>query len=178
MGGYPGLLRHLSDDEASSSYSIIALAVRAHLPEGVGVVLSVFVAVGLIALAVWIALDQRRSFRVRDVAVLTLVLTAALAASPIVWVHYFLLLLVPLALTQPRLSVLWLVPFAYYPLGESAWPAGDGRKLGIALAATLLILAGSLVTVLRGARQPALGAASPPGTRRFLLRMRSETRPG
>ena len=178
MGGYPGLLRHLSDDEASSSYSIIALAVRAHLPEGVGVVLSVFVAVGLIALAVWIALDQRRSFRVRDVAVLTLVLTAALAASPIVWVHYFLLLLVPLALTQPRLSVLWLVPFAYYPLGESAWPAGDGRKLGIALAATLLILAGSLVTVLRGPRQPALGAASPPGTRRFLLRMRSETRPG
>src|SRR5205085_11069301 len=28
IGHYPGLLRHLSDDEASSSYSVIALAVR------------------------------------------------------------------------------------------------------------------------------------------------------
>ena len=68
-------------------------------------------------------------------------LAAALAASPIVWMHYFLLLLVPLALARPRLSALWLVPFAYYPLGETAWPAGDASKLALALFASVVLLA-------------------------------------
>jgi hypothetical protein len=72
--------------------------------------------------------------------VLTLALAAALAASPIVWVHYFLLLLVPVALSRPRLSPVWYLPLAYYPLGESAWPAGDARKLGLALATTLILI--------------------------------------
>src|SRR5207302_10843254 len=122
-----------------------ALAFRAHLPEAVGVALSIAVAVALIAAAVWAARDKGRPRHHRDVAVLTLALAAGLAASPIVWVHYFLLLLVPLALTRPRLSPLWFVPFVYYPLGESAWPAGDARKLGIALVATLVLLAAPLI---------------------------------
>jgi hypothetical protein len=151
-------LHRLSRDEATSSYSVIALGVRAHLPETVAVALSLLVAAALIGAAVWFARDERRTPRDRDVVVLTLVLAAALAASPIVWVHYFLLLLVPLALTQPRLSPLWFVPFAYYPLGESAWPAGDARKLGIALAATLVILAAAIFRVRRYANQPARDA--------------------
>jgi len=56
-----------------------------------------------------------------------------------------LLLLVPLALTRPRLSPLWFVPFAFHPLGEAAWPAGDARKLGLALVATLVILGAAVV---------------------------------
>ena len=72
-------------------------------------------------------------------------LAAALAASPIVWVHYFLLLLVPLALIRPRLSLLWFVPFAFQPLGEAAWPAGDARNLGLALGATLVILCAAVI---------------------------------
>jgi hypothetical protein len=80
----------------------------------------------------------------RDVATLTLALAAALAASPIVWIHYFVLLLVPLALARPRLSVLWIVPFAYSPLGETAWPTGDARKLALALVATLVLLVATL----------------------------------
>jgi hypothetical protein len=82
-----------------------------------------------------------------------------------VWVHYFLLLLVPLALAQPRLSWLWFVPFAYYPLGESAWPAGDARKLGLALAAALLILGAALYRALRPMRRPAHEAAERPPAR-------------
>ena len=97
------------------------------------------VVVGLLAAAAFVARDERRGARDRDVATLTLALAAAFAASPIVWVHYFLLLLVPLALTRPRLSLLWFVPFAFQPLGEAAWPAGNARNLGLALAATLLI---------------------------------------
>ena len=149
LGDYPGLLRHLANHESSSSYSVVALGVRAHLPLLAARIVSVLVALALLAAAAWVARDERRTPRDRDVVTLTLTLAAALAASPIVWVHYFLLLLVPLALTRPRLSPLWFVPLAYYPLGEAAWPAGDGRKLGIALAATLVILGAALVPRVR-----------------------------
>jgi hypothetical protein len=156
---------------------VVALAVRAHLPYSAGVVLSIAAGLALLAAAAWVARDGRRPQRDRDVAVLTLALAAALAASPIVWVHYFLLLLVPLALTRPRLSWLWFVPFAYWSLGEAAWPAGDARKLGIALAASLVLLGAPLLDLLR-TRQPAHMQAAPARTRRLPLRPRSETRPG
>jgi hypothetical protein len=149
LGHYPDLLRRLANDESTPSYSVVALGVRAHLPLLAARILSVAIALALLAAAAWIARDQRRAARDRDVATLTLCLAAALAASPIVWVHYFLLLLVPLALTRPTLSPLWLVPLGYAPLGESAWPAGDARKLGLALVATLLLLGGALLQVLR-----------------------------
>jgi hypothetical protein len=153
LRGYPGLLRHLSRDEATSSYSVVALAVRAHLPESVGYVLSFVVAAALLFAAWRVARDERLSGSDRDVATLTLAIAAGLAASPIVWVHYFLLLLVPLALARPRLSVWWFVPFAYYPLGEHAWPAGDAWKLGLALVTTLLLLAAPLAGYLRAPPQ-------------------------
>jgi Glycosyltransferase family 87/Dolichyl-phosphate-mannose-protein mannosyltransferase len=147
---YPRLLHRLSDDEASSSYSVTALAVRAHLPRSAGFVLSVVVALALLAAAVWIARDRRQDARDRDVAVLTLALAAALAFSPIVWMHYFLLLLVPLALTRPRLSALWFVPLAYSPLRESAWPAGSTWKLALALAATCVLLGAGVARAVPG----------------------------
>jgi hypothetical protein len=48
-------------------------------------------------------------------------------------------------LIRPRLSLLWLVPFAFQPLGEAAWPAGDARNLGLALVATLVILGAAVI---------------------------------
>jgi Glycosyltransferase family 87/Dolichyl-phosphate-mannose-protein mannosyltransferase len=148
LGGYPSLLRRLSDHEASSSFSVVALGVRAHLPLLAAQIISVLVVLALLGVAAWVARDERRALRDRDIATLTLCLAAALAGSPIVWVHYFLLLLVPLALTQPRLSLLWLVPFGYYPLGEAAWASGDARKLALALVTTLVILGAALLRVL------------------------------
>jgi alpha-1,2-mannosyltransferase len=145
IGDYPGILRRLANDESTSSYSVVALGVRAHLPLLAARIVAVLVTLALLAAALWVARDRRRTARDRDVATLTLTLAAALAASPIVWVHYFLLLLVPLALSRPRLSLLWFVPFAFQPLGEAAWPAGDGRKLGLALGATLVILGAAVV---------------------------------
>jgi alpha-1,2-mannosyltransferase len=145
VGDYPGVLRRLANDESTSSYSVVALGVRAHLPLLAARIIAVLVALALLAAAVWVARDERRTPRNRDVATLTLALAAALAASPIVWVHYFLLLLVPLALIRPRLSLLWFVPFAFQPLGQAAWPAGDARKLGLALVATLVVLGAAVI---------------------------------
>ena len=147
VGSYPGVLRRLANDESSSSYSVVALGVRAHMPLLAARIVAVLVALALLAAAAWLARDSGRTPRDRDVATFTLCLAAAFAASPIVWVHYFLLLLVPLVLVRPRLSLLWLVPLAYQPLGETAWPAGDARKLGLALAATLLILGAAVLRV-------------------------------
>jgi hypothetical protein len=154
LGDYPGILRRLADSESTSSYSLVAYGFRAHLPLLAARIVAVVVALALLAAAAWVARDERRPLRDRDVATLTLCLAAALAASPIVWLHYFLLLLVPLALTQPRLSLLWLVPLAYYPLGEAAWPSGDARKLALALVTTLVILGGSLLRVLNPQWRP------------------------
>jgi hypothetical protein len=165
LGGYSHLLRRLADEEASSSYSVVALGVRAHLPQGVGVAISLIVTVAILAAAAWVAREERFTAESRDVAGLTLALAAAFAASPIVWVHYFLLLLVPLVLAQPRLSWLWFVPFAYYPLGEAAWPAGDARKLGLALAATLIVLGTVLYRTLRPIRRPVRESAELPPAR-------------
>jgi hypothetical protein len=145
IGDYSGLLRRLANDESTSSYSVVALGVRAHLPLLAAQIIAVLVTLALLAAAAWVAHDERRTPRDRDVATLTITLAAALAASPIVWVHYFLLLLVPLALIRPRLSLLWFVPFAFQPLGEAAWPAGDARKLGLALVATLVILSAAVI---------------------------------
>jgi hypothetical protein len=144
IGSYPGILRHLSRDEASGSYSVVALVVRAHLPEALGYVVAFLVALALLAAVAWLARDEQMTLRDRDAATLTLALAAALAASPIVWVHYFVLLLVPLVLSRPRLSALWVVPFAYAPLGATAWPTGDARKLALALVTTLVLLFASL----------------------------------
>jgi glycosyl transferase family 87 len=148
LADYPSLLNRLADQEASASYSVYAIGVRLHLPEAAATVLAVAVTAALLAAMVWVGRDRLRTPRDRDVAVLTLALAAALAATPIVWVHYFLLLIVPIALTRPRLSPLWVVPFAYWPLGETAWPGGDARKLALALGTTLVLLA---VPLLRGA---------------------------
>jgi hypothetical protein len=98
----------------------------------------------LVVVAARAARDQRHIPRQRDAVTLIVLLAAALAASPIVWVHFFLLMLVPLALMQPRLSVLWFLPLAYYPLGETAWPAGDARKLSLALVTTLILFVATL----------------------------------
>jgi hypothetical protein len=46
--------------------------------------------------------DERRAFAA---AVL-----AALASTPILWQHYLVILLVPLAVCRPRLSAAWLLP--------------------------------------------------------------------
>jgi hypothetical protein len=162
LDAYPGLLRRLSSEEGWASYSVYALGLRVHLPEAAAIVLSVAVVAGLLAAAAWAARDARRTLLERDSASLTLALAAALASTPIVWSHYFLLLVVPLALARPRLSALWLLPFAYYPLGGAAWPGADARKLALALAVTLPLLGVAVLRRTAGPGEPAARGVSPP----------------
>jgi alpha-1,2-mannosyltransferase len=141
IGSYPALLRRLVDSEAAQSFSVFAMGVRAHVPQHIAWALSALVATLLLVAAYRIA-SRAENARRGDAAAISLALAAALAASPIVWLHYLVLMLVPLALAQPRLSPLWVVPFGYVPIEHVAWAYGDARKL-----ATAVVVTSALVTI-------------------------------
>ena len=42
---------------------------------------------------------------------------ASFALTPIAWLHYFVLLFVPIAIVRPRLSWLWTAPLVLWILG-------------------------------------------------------------
>jgi Glycosyltransferase family 87 len=100
---YPDLARRLSDRMDERGYTLYALGVDLGLSPAVARTLWVALAVALLAAAVHLARRgaERRSF--------VLALAAAIAFSPIVWLHYFALLLVCVALVQPRLTAAWFI---------------------------------------------------------------------
>ena len=70
--------------------------------------------------------DDARSF--------TCAVAATLALSPIVWLHYLVVLLVPMAILRPRFSVLWLLPVLLWvsprPGYAEGVPTFDARARG------------------------------------------------
>ena len=63
-------------------------------------------------------------WRIRDddASTLAVIVVVALIASPIVWLHYLSILVVPIALKRPRLSWPWFLPLLYVvsPSGQNA----------------------------------------------------------
>ena len=55
----------------------------------------------------------------------TLAIAAALTISPIVWLDYFALAAVPLAIARPRLSWVWFLPLATWGLRGAGLDIGD-----------------------------------------------------
>ena len=70
----------------------------------------------------------------------TCAVAATLALSPIVWLHYLVVLLVPMAIARPRFSPLWLLPGA--PVGEPEARAmrRESQTVFPALAAAILLV--------------------------------------
>jgi hypothetical protein len=101
---YPDLLRRLSDIQSDRSYSLVGMSATAGLGSGVGNALTLLVGGGLL---VGCALYARRADEERA---FTCAVAATLALSPIVWLHYLVVLLVPMAIARPRFSLLWLLP--------------------------------------------------------------------
>ena len=104
LSEYPDLLERLSEIQSGRSYSLVGMASTLGLSEGIGQVLTLVVGVALLVGCVVLARrgDEERSF--------TCAVAATLALSPIVWLHYLVLLLVPLAILRPRFSIVWLLP--------------------------------------------------------------------
>ena len=107
VADYVRLLSKLRRTFEHESYTVFALMTDLGTPDAVARVVTVALGLGVLVLA-W----RRRS--------LTLALAAAIMLSPVVWRHFFVLLIVPLALTRPRLDVLWLVPIGMW-LGDGTF---------------------------------------------------------
>lgn len=134
---YPAVLRRLAALEAEDSYSLVGAFASVGAGGAVARALALAVTAGLLALCVVYARngDDMRSF--------TAALAAGLAFSPIVWLHYFVLLLVPLAIARPRFSSVWLLPLLLWltPLngnGEAIQPLLPMLVAGAVFALVLL----------------------------------------
>lgn len=95
------------------SYSPFGLLVQMGVAEGVARIVSLAMG-ALLLVACW-----RR-------ASLGLAIAAALVLSPIVWLDYYAVAAVPLAVVRPKLSVVWLLPLATWGLLSAGIGAGNG----------------------------------------------------
>jgi hypothetical protein len=118
LTAYPSLLRRLNEIQAANSYSFVGISSALGLGTLVGDALMVAVGGGLLVACVVFARreDDRRSF--------TCAIAATLALSPIVWVHYLVLLLAPVAIARPRLSALWFAPLLVWLSPRPGYPVG------------------------------------------------------
>ena len=119
---YPDLLRRLSEIQAERSYSIVGMAATAR---------SAATAVGHAAHARRRrCAPGRRASSTRAVATtqrsFTCAVAATLALSPIVWLHYLVVLLVPVAIARPRFSALWLLPVLLWVSPQPGYAEGVG----------------------------------------------------
>jgi hypothetical protein len=145
LADYPALLRSLSDLEAEESYSAFALLTTAGLPTLAARSLVVAASAALLVLA-WRAAHGAATDPERDRRSLTFALAAGFVLTPILWLHYLVLLVVPIGLARPRLSALWLLPltltvFEFFDWYRG-WPRGDAKALvSVALVVGLVFAA-------------------------------------
>lgn len=109
LHAYAALVSAVTKVEERIAYTPAALAL--HL----GTSLAVAHALGLVVAGVAAGFCVAYGRRQRETSSLVLALAVSLLAAPIVWLHYFALLIVPLAIARPRLSATWLVPLALFP---------------------------------------------------------------
>lgn len=145
LADYPTLLRRLADVEAENSYSTFAVLRALDVPEFTSRVLIVLGCAALLALAWRAGRAPDLEAEERDRRSLTLVLAAGLVLTPILWLHYLVLLVVPIALARPRLSALWFAPLALTVFEAldwyRGWPRGDGPALAsVAVVVTLVFV--------------------------------------
>ena len=135
FGDYPDLLRRLEDTVGDDSYTAYIVALDAGAPSSVA--RGIWLAVGLVLLAGVVVLARRRDER----SAFILALAAALALTPIVWLHYFALLVVVVGLAQPRLGIAWFVPLAMVVTPGSGHPTPFETSATLAVAAITIALA-------------------------------------
>lgn len=103
MRRYPQTVHVLNEVQRWKSYSVQSLLISLH--ESALTSALVAGSVALAAVAALVLLRRRGDEVTFGVAVI-----AALFATPILWNHYLLLLIAPIALARPRLAPLWAVP--------------------------------------------------------------------
>jgi len=134
---YPDLLRRLEDVVGEDSYTAYIVGLDIGLPSALARVVWLSLGLGLLAVVALVGRrgDERSAF--------ILAIAASLAFTPIVWLHYFALLLVVVAVAQPRLGVVWFVPLAMVVT------PGSGHPTPFETSATLVIAMLTVALALR-----------------------------
>ena len=126
LADYAQLMNHLSQTEGPRSLGLIGFFSQTGLPFRTAELVGSFAAVAVLFLA-W----RRRS--------LTLALAGSLLLTPIIWLHYFVLLVIPLAIRSRTLSPVWLLPLALWG-GSSVANNGTLWQSAIALACLSIVV--------------------------------------
>jgi hypothetical protein len=130
LRSYAELMNKMTKTFAGGSYSIEGFLLMSHLA---ALQTAQLVALGFGVIVIAIAY-RRRS--------LPLFVVASLILSPIVWLHYLLLLVIPLALARPRLSPLWGLPLIFWLCpGNGAYVHAWHVALAMAVIASIAVLA-------------------------------------
>jgi alpha-1,2-mannosyltransferase len=168
MSGYPETLRVLNEVQRWKSYSLQSFVISLGASASVGEAVSVAVALlGIVAIAV---VARRRGGR--QAFAVTLVI--AVISTPILWLHYLILLLVPIALTRPTLTPLWFVPVLLWvtPHPESL---GAAWRIAVVLSAIGVVGAASLADGRRGPKALVVNSDLVAKTRAMSLAARGTT---
>ena len=114
---YPDLLRKLEETVGEDSYTLYIVGLDVGLPSPVARLAWLAAGFALVGAVVVLARrgDERSAFIVA--------VAASLALTPIVWLHYFALLLAPVAVARPRLGLVWFVPLALVITPGSGHPS-------------------------------------------------------
>lgn len=162
LAEYPSLLR-LTAEQEDRTYSLVAIAHSLGVSGAVADAISLGSGLALLTGA-FLAARGGADTRERDRRSLTFVIAACLTLTPVVWTHYLVLLLLPVALAYRRLSLVWLVPlvgtFFYAFDWYRASPEGELLPLTAVLALTTVVFASCLWT--RRQADPAVEAPSSP----------------
>ncbi len=149
LSAYPRMLSDLSTVEGAAGVSLVSLAGALGLPRVAGEIVTLLATGGLLAGVWWWAragarerdsLQRGRDGCDGDRRAFGLAVMAALCCSPVLWPHYLTLVFVPIALLEPALSVLWLVPLLAY-LAPVELTGGDIFKMLPYVAIELIVVA-------------------------------------
>jgi hypothetical protein len=130
---YLHVLRAVDNAAAGRAYSTVSLA--RHVGASSAVATTVGVVIATLAALACFAVGRRG----RDRDSFAMCVGVALLATPIVWLHYFALLLLPLALLRPRFGPLWLAPLVLIvcpPTGPASWQI----ELALSVTAALIVV--------------------------------------
>lgn len=94
--------------------------------------------------------------RQREREALTFAVATTLAASPVVWTHYFVLLVVPLALAAPMWRRIWLLPLLFWACPPTK-PHDAPRIIGVVV---LVLVFAAILRMLRADPTPRRGDAT------------------
>lgn len=132
-----------------TGYGLIAVAAHTGAPIWAGEVVMAGVCAALVLACLWAARSQD------DRLALLLCVLLMLAATPLLWNHYFALLIVPLAIYRPRISFEWIVALLWRlcpGIHVNGWEAMLAAVLTVVIAYRLIAGRASAPR----AKQPAL----------------------